>query len=66
MRTVSPVLEVQAVTVKATPRHSPLALPLDFELTHGQKALLSGPSGCGKTTFLNVVWAGFFGPDDLT
>lgn len=56
MRTVSPVLEVQAVTVKATPRHSsPLALPLDFELTRGQKALLSGPSGCGKTTFLNAI-----------
>lgn len=56
MRTVSPVLEVQAVAVKATPKHSaPLALPLDFELTHGQKALLSGPSGCGKTTFLNAI-----------
>lgn len=56
MRTISPVLEVQAVAVKATPKHSaPLALPLDFELTHGQKALLSGPSGCGKTTFLNAI-----------
>lgn len=56
MRTVSPVLEVQAVAVKATPKHSaPLALPLDFELTRGQKALLSGPSGCGKTTFLNAI-----------
>lgn len=56
MRTVSPVLEVQAVAVKATPKHSaPLALPLDFELAHGQKALLSGPSGCGKTTFLNAI-----------